>query len=109
MTTAAWVGYITTKFITCNQNIAPNPLFTTAGSLLAPWHGPALLAERYGVAAYASISGTLALALALAGALAPVGAGALRTGFGSYPPVFGLLALIAFVAAGVVFIAMRAP
>ena len=70
---------------------------------------PALLAERYGVAAYASISGTLALALALAGALAPVGAGALRAGFGSYPPVFGLLALIAFVAAGVVFIAMRAP
>ncbi len=70
---------------------------------------PALLAERYGVAAYASISETLALALALAGALAPVGAGALRTGFGSYPPVFGLLALISFVAAGVVFIAMRAP
>lgn len=70
---------------------------------------PALLAERYGVAAYASISGTLALALALAGALAPVGAGALRTGFGSYPPVFGLLALISFVAAVVVFIAMRAP
>ncbi len=68
---------------------------------------PALLAERYGAAAYASISGAVALLLAVAQALAPVGAGALRAGLGGYPPVLGLLALLSFGAAGAVFVAMR--
>ncbi|MEO7910949.1 MAG: MFS transporter [Roseiflexaceae bacterium] len=48
---------------------------------------PALLAEYYGPAQYGSISGVLALFLAGAQALAPIGAGLLYAGFGSYEPV----------------------
>jgi MFS family permease len=52
---------------------------------------PALLAEYYGPGQYGSISGVLALFLAGAQALAPIGAGALYVGFGSYQPVIWIL------------------
>jgi predicted MFS family arabinose efflux permease len=55
---------------------------------------PALLAELYGAAHYGSINGVLALFLAGAQALAPVGAGALYTLFGRYEPVLWLIAII---------------
>jgi MFS family permease len=55
---------------------------------------PALLAEHYGPAQYGSISGVLALFLSGAQALAPIGAGALYAGFGSYEPVIWILAVL---------------
>jgi predicted MFS family arabinose efflux permease len=55
---------------------------------------PALLAEYYGPGQYGSISGVLALFLAGAQALAPIGAGALYAGFGSYEPVIWILAAL---------------
>jgi MFS family permease len=55
---------------------------------------PALLAEYYGAAHYGSINGVLALFLAGAQALAPVGAGALYALFGGYEPVLWIVALI---------------
>lgn len=55
---------------------------------------PALLAEYYGPAQYGSISGVLALFLSGAQALAPIGAGALFAGFGSYEPVIWILAML---------------
>ena len=55
---------------------------------------PALLAEYYGSAQYGSIGGVLALFLSGAQALAPIGAGALYAGFGSYEPVIWILAAL---------------
>jgi MFS family permease len=55
---------------------------------------PALLAEYYGAAHYGSINGVLALFLAGAQALAPVGAGALYALFGGYEPVLWIIASI---------------
>ncbi len=49
--------------------------------------GPALLADRYGTTAYASIAGTLAAPVTLAKAAAPLTAAALYTTTGSYLPV----------------------
>ena len=46
-----------------------------------------LLAERYGRAQFGAISGTLALFLMMARALAPVGAGAMAAAVGGYEPV----------------------
>jgi MFS family permease len=66
---------------------------------------PALLAECYGSAQYGSISGILALFLAGARAVAPVGVGALYVGFGSYEPVVWILAAISVAAAGAVLLA----
>jgi MFS family permease len=63
---------------------------------------PALLAECYGPAQYGSISGVLALFLAAAQALAPIGAGALYAGFGSYVPVIWILAALSLVAVAAV-------
>ena len=63
---------------------------------------PALLAEYYGPAQYGSISGVLALFLAGAQALAPIGAGALYAGFGSYEPVIWILAAISLVSVAAV-------
>lgn len=48
---------------------------------------PALLADRYGTVAYASIAGTLATPVTLARAGAPLGAAALYTLSGDYTPV----------------------
>jgi MFS family permease len=63
---------------------------------------PALLAEYYGPAQYGSISGVLALFLAGAQALAPIGAGVLYAGFGSYEPVIWILAAISLVSVAAV-------
>jgi hypothetical protein len=49
--------------------------------------GPALLADRYGTTAYASIAGTLATPVTLAKAGAPLAAAALYTAAGNYRPV----------------------
>jgi predicted MFS family arabinose efflux permease len=48
---------------------------------------PMLLAERYGVAGYATLAGVLAAVLTVTKALAPLGAAWLRTVAGSYTPV----------------------
>jgi MFS family permease len=58
----------------------------------------ALVAEVYGVAAYASINGVLALPLTLARAAAPVAAAGLRTATGNYRLVMAAVALCAVVA-----------
>jgi len=60
--------------------------------------GPALLADRYGTTAYASIAGTLAAPVTLAKAGAPLGAAALYTATGGYLEVLvtvGALCLLA--------------
>jgi predicted MFS family arabinose efflux permease len=64
--------------------------------------GPALLADRYGTTAYASIAGTLAAPVTLAKAGAPLAAATLYTATGDYRPVLltvGGLSLLA--AAGI--------
>jgi hypothetical protein len=48
---------------------------------------PAMLADRYGTAAYATISGILAVPMTAAKALAPLAAAAVRNTTGSYTPV----------------------
>ena len=53
--------------------------------------GPALLADRYGTTAYASIAGTLAAPVTLAKAGAPLGAAALYTATGDY---LGVLVIV---------------
>jgi predicted MFS family arabinose efflux permease len=58
----------------------------------------ALVADFYGVAAYASINGILALLLTTARAAAPVAAATLRTATGSYQLVMGAVALCAAIA-----------
>ena len=63
---------------------------------------PALLAEFYGPTHYGSINGVLALFLAGAQALAPVGAGALYALFGRYQPVLWVVVLIFGCAVGAV-------
>ncbi|MEV0134321.1 MFS transporter [Dactylosporangium sp. NPDC050688] len=69
---------------------------------------PALLADRYGTSAYASIAGTLAAPVTLAKAGAPLGAAALYTGTGSYTPVLLTIGAAGLVAAGGIF-ALTAP
>jgi predicted MFS family arabinose efflux permease len=59
---------------------------------------PALLAELYGVARYASIAGVLQFALSIAQAAAPFGAGAAYDGLRSYEPIFWGLALLSAIA-----------
>jgi len=59
---------------------------------------PALLAELYGRAQYASIAGVLQFAVSLAQAAAPVGAGIAYDLSGSYEPVFWALAVISALA-----------
>ncbi|GIJ70718.1 MFS transporter [Virgisporangium ochraceum] len=53
---------------------------------IASLAAPALLADRYGTVAYATIAGSLAVPITLARAGAPLGAAALQAG-GGYPPV----------------------
>ncbi|TMR93696.1 MFS transporter [Nonomuraea basaltis] len=52
---------------------------------------PALLADRYGTAAYASLSGTLHLPITVAKAIAPLAAAGVAQ-FAGYPAVMGLVA-----------------
>jgi MFS family permease len=53
---------------------------------------PTLLAERYGVAGYATLAGLLAAVLTVTKALAPLGAAWLRTVAGTYTPVMAISA-----------------
>jgi MFS family permease len=61
------------------------------GSGIDSLAGPALLAERYGTTAYATIAGTLAVPSTLARAGAPLGAAALLHVAGGYPPVLAAI------------------
>lgn len=70
---------------------------------------PALLAELYGSAEYASIAGVLQFAVSLAQAAAPVGAGIAYDLSGSYEPVFWALAVISALAVVAVLPARREP
>jgi MFS family permease len=54
----------------------------------------ALIADMYGPAEYATISGVLALFVTGARALAPVSAGVLYTAFGHYEPVFWIITAV---------------
>jgi MFS family permease len=58
----------------------------------------ALVADFYGVAAYASINGVLALTVTIARAAAPVAAATLRTASGSYQPVMAAVAVCSILA-----------
>jgi hypothetical protein len=58
----------------------------------------ALVADFYGVAAYASINGVLALTVTIARAAAPVAAATLRTANGSYHPVMDAVAVCSILA-----------
>jgi hypothetical protein len=68
----------------------------------------ALVADFYGRASYASISGVLALLLTAARTVAPVGASAIRTRLGSYVPVMGAVAVASALAAITMLLAHRA-
>ena len=66
---------------------------------------PAMLADRYGVAGYATLAGLLAAFLMVTKAITPLGAAWLRTAAGSYTPVMMVCAVTSLVsAAGLVFI-----
>jgi MFS family permease len=52
---------------------------------------PALLAERYGTVAYATLAGILAVPVTLASAGTPLGAAALHTATASYVPVLAVI------------------
>jgi cyanate permease len=64
---------------------------------------PALIADLYGAAHYASIAGVLQFALALAQAAAPYTAGAAYDQLRSYDPIFWGLVVIASVAVVAIF------
>ena len=72
-------------------------LFGLGVGLISPARA-ALVADLYGVAAYASINGVLALPLTLARAAAPVAAAALHTATGSYRLVMVAVAFSSLVA-----------
>src|ERR671932_788862 len=65
---------------------------------LATLARPALLADLYGAAEYASIAGVLQFALSVAQAAAPFGAGAAYDGLRSYEPILWALVAISAVA-----------
>ncbi len=70
---------------------------------------PALLADLYGRAEYASIAGVLQFAISLAQAAAPVGAGVAYDLSGSYEPVFWALAVISALAVVAIVPAREKP
>jgi len=69
---------------------------------------PALLADRYGTVAYATVAGILAVPVTLARAGAPLGAAALHTA-GGYPPVLTAIGAACLVAAGGILVRAAAP
>ena len=69
----------------------------------------ALVAELYGRARFGTVSGALALLLALARAAAPVGASLLYTAGGGYPPVLLLLTVLSLASALAVLGTGRSP
>jgi MFS family permease len=69
----------------------------------------ALVAELYGRASFGTVSGALALLLALARAAAPIGASLLYLAGGGYPLVLAVLAALSFLAAAAVLGTGRHP
>jgi MFS family permease len=70
---------------------------------------PALLADRYGTSAYATIAGTLATPVTLAKAGAPLGAAALLTRTGGYVPVLAAIGTACLLAAFGILFRARTP
>ena len=70
---------------------------------------PALIADLYGAARYASIAGILQFLLSLAQAAAPFGAGAAYDSLHSYEPIFWALSLVSAVAVLAILPARREP
>ncbi|MFF5225093.1 MFS transporter [Dactylosporangium sp. NPDC000521] len=70
---------------------------------------PSLLADRYGTTAYASIAGTLNTPVTLAKAGAPLGAAALYTLTGSYPPVLVAIGIGSLAAAAGILARAASP
>ncbi|WP_433305047.1 MFS transporter [Actinoplanes sp. CA-030573] len=70
---------------------------------------PALVADRYGTGAYASIAGTLAAPVTLAKATAPLAAAALHTTTGSYRPVLATVGGLCLLAAVGIVARANAP
>ncbi|MBE1607907.1 MFS family permease [Actinopolymorpha pittospori] len=70
---------------------------------------PAMVAERYGVADYATLAGLLAAFLMVSKALTPLGAAWLRTTSGSYTPVMAICALTSLVGAFALVLVGRRP
>ena len=70
---------------------------------------PAMIADLYGAARYASIAGVLQFALSLAQAAAPFGAGVAYDAVHTYEPIFWGLAVIAAFGALAVLLARRDP
>lgn len=69
----------------------------------------ALVADAYGAANYATISGVLAAIILASRAIAPVGVGALYDAIGGYPPIFWGLGAISALAAAIVCTTRSAP
>ena len=59
---------------------------------------PALVADLYGRAHYASIAGVLAFSVTIAQAAAPLGAGAAYDALGRYDPILWMLVLVSALA-----------
>jgi predicted MFS family arabinose efflux permease len=70
---------------------------------------PALLADRYGTTAYATIAGSLAAPVTLAKAAAPLGAAALLAATAGYPPVLTTIGAACVVAAAGILARARTP
>jgi MFS family permease len=70
---------------------------------------PALLADLYGRAQYASIAGVLQFVISLTQAAAPVGAGVAYDALGSYEPILWAFAVISAAAVVAVLPAKREP
>jgi MFS family permease len=76
---------------------------------IASLAAPALLVDRYGTTAYATIAGTLALPTTLAKAGAPLGAAALLSTTGGYLPVLAAISAGCLVAAVGILTRARKP
>jgi MFS family permease len=73
-------------------------LFGAGSGAITPARA-ALVAELYGRARFGTVSGALALVLALARAAAPVGGSLLYAAGGGYPPVLALLTILSLTSA----------
>jgi MFS family permease len=83
----------------------PLPLLIAIAVLAGTTRGIATLlqatavSDRWGTAAYGSLSGVMAAPVTIAGAIAPAAGAALATGLGGYPALFAALAATAALAA----------
>ncbi|MEU8124646.1 MFS transporter [Spirillospora sp. NPDC049024] len=85
----------------------PVPLLVAVAVLVGTMRGIATLlqatavSDRWGTAAYGSLSGVLAAPVTIAGAIAPAAGAGLAAALGGYPAMFAALAAIAALAAAV--------